>query len=87
MKQPQIGSIVWWLPHPHEGTPCAAIVTRSHSTNIELLILPPGYMNGMVRTGVLHKSDPNLKEQQIKDCGCWVEMPKPDSETEKKVVK
>lgn len=70
----RLGDTVWWKPHPKEQ-PAAALVTRVDGGTLALLIFPPGYHNGLVRTGVRHQDDPGLTSVVAKESGCWERRP------------
>lgn len=66
-------SVLW--THDGQGVPSAAVVTEVGDTTVGLIVFPPGYSTGFVRSAVHHKDDPLRLKGDRGSSGCWVHTP------------
>lgn len=69
----EVGTTVVWRHSPSDTEPAAGLVVSVNGTALEVLIFPPGYHNGIPKSGCLHIKDPHLlkRSQEAQNQGCW----------------
>jgi len=65
-----VGQTVVWMPDPG-CKPYAAIVTEVGTRTVGLAIHPTGYLNHLVKDGVVHISDPTAEFSVKNEMGLW----------------
>lgn len=71
----EVNQGVFWT-HDGQGVPSAAIVTEvGDNGTVGLVVFPPGYSTGFVKSGVYHKDDPLRLKGDRGSPGCWVHTP------------
>ncbi len=73
MPSVSLGPCVWYgESNPVQGTiGVPAIITETSDRSVNLTVWPPDNRAGIPKSGVRHRSDPELLEHPGYDGGCW----------------
>ena len=72
MPPTRVGRIVYWYPGgDFSSQPCAAFVAKVGQKGLCLAVVVPGRNNFLSVDGVRHRSDPEAREIEFEESGCW----------------
>ena len=63
MPKPTVGELVWWCEDADVSRPCAGIITFVGDRAVTVNVPTPDLRDFLVKDGVRHVSDPDLREK------------------------